>query len=853
MNRFLTHTNLPQSLDEMLSEEIHREVMPNGLTVLYKEVPSSPVCSVNCFIRAGSIHEGDLLGCGVSHFVEHMCFKGTTRRTFKEIAREVHSVGGSSNANTSYERTLYYINTPPEGLELALDVLEDQVFHSRIPEEEFASEREVILREIDMVNDDPDWKLAIKTLATVFRKSPLKYPVIGYKDLFESITRDELKGYYERFYLPNNAVLSMAGPQPVEVVRDLWQKKFSDLRMERLVAPFEQEEAAQMGLRRERLSGSFEVSRGVVAIPVPGRGSLDFPAVRVLADTLGGGESSRLWTRLRNQEGIVDSISADVFSLGSEAMLWINYTCEPSKEDQAEAGIFSILGELPESLPGEEEVEVLKQKTLTSEVRARQRAAVEANRIGTAETLFGDQHLVRTQMERLYGLRAEELGPIVSSYLLPHRTTSVRLGPPIRKASQLIRKRQWQGEVMQTELPGGIRLVEYSDDRLPIFNLRLMFEAGPNFDAPGKAGLGALGASLLTKDAGDRSAEEVARRVESVGGDYSSSSGNNSTNLSLLFQSDHLEIAGDLLSQAILAPRFRKETFEVERGSLISEIEEGLDDPATLGVRELRKRFFTGHRFGTPAEGSPESLGGLNLEDLRDWYERGLPHRRMVVSVAGKYDRTRLLESLGQIIENWKLRSDSNELVEEADFEAATGVEEMTVMRDQAVIFDGWRVGGYLSDDYRYSLVANQLFSGLASRLFEEVRERRGLAYYVSSLRILGLHQGCFALYAGCHPERRKVVWEEFEKEMQRMMRVGPELDELADAKFRLISAKRMGLESISAKALEIGSQALFNLPPDLGEGLCREIASVELDGLRDWFGAHFGEEKRFRFAVVGG
>ena len=137
-------------IQALFEQPAHRKVLDNGLTVLVKEDKSSQISSVQLWIKTGSIHEGALLGAGLSHYLEHMLFKGTEARTGKQISREVQSLGGYINAYTTFDRTVYYIDLPSENTRQAIDILSDAAFNSTLPEDEVGREREVILLEIDM-------------------------------------------------------------------------------------------------------------------------------------------------------------------------------------------------------------------------------------------------------------------------------------------------------------------------------------------------------------------------------------------------------------------------------------------------------------------------------------------------------------------------------------------------------------------------------------------------------------------------------------------------------------------------------------------------------------------------------
>src|SRR5215204_417149 len=182
-------------LETFWSEPVDRLMLTNGITVIIKPDRSAALASVQVWVKTGSVHEGSQLGAGLSHYLEHMLFKGTTRRAGREISATVQAHGGYINAYTTFDRTVYYIDLPSEHTAVAIDLLADAVLHSTLPADEVAKEKDVILREIAMTKDDPDNRLWEAVFSAAFRQHPYRQPIIGHRDVFSTVTRDDLTGY----------------------------------------------------------------------------------------------------------------------------------------------------------------------------------------------------------------------------------------------------------------------------------------------------------------------------------------------------------------------------------------------------------------------------------------------------------------------------------------------------------------------------------------------------------------------------------------------------------------------------------------------------------------------------------
>ena len=185
--------------------------LDNGLTIIVREDHSAPVVSAQAWCMAGSIHEGKWLGAGLSHVLEHMLFKGTTTRPGSRIDQEVQEAGGYMNAYTSFDRTVFHIDVPNTGAKVAIDILCDIMQNATLPPDELAKEKQVILREMDMNVDDPGRRASRRLFETAYTRSPYRFTVIGYPDIFNELKPEDILAYYREKYAPNNVFYVVAG------------------------------------------------------------------------------------------------------------------------------------------------------------------------------------------------------------------------------------------------------------------------------------------------------------------------------------------------------------------------------------------------------------------------------------------------------------------------------------------------------------------------------------------------------------------------------------------------------------------------------------------------------------------
>ncbi|MFP4167028.1 MAG: M16 family metallopeptidase [Opitutales bacterium] len=824
-------------IERIFQAPVRRRVLSNGLTLLHRPDFSSPVISVQVWIKTGSIHEGPRLGCGLSHFLEHMLFKGTERRGGKAIGREVHGFGGVINAYTSFDRTVYHIDAPSDAFAASVDLLSDMAFHARLPEEEVRRERDVILREIDMGQDDPDRRIGQALFRTAFQRHPFREPVIGHRELFESVSAEELQEYYKARYVPNNMVVSVAGNIKMEDCEEVVSANFGAVPRGRLAPVPIEEEPVQLSARREDETGDFNLFRGSMGFKVPHLSHSDGPALDALAHALGGGESAVLWQELRNRLQLVHHIDCRNWNPGSSGLFWISYICDPENADEVEETIERTLLAAGEEGFSEPVVEKARRHALSSEVDGRRTMSGQAARQGMAEVVIGDLQYARDYLRSLQNLAGEDLRSAARKYLRPERRSTVTLGPAGKggeKGGVIEAAASGLPPFETVRLENGVRILLQPDPRLPKVQYRCVMQAGPLFEDPAERGISALTGELLVKDTASRTGAEISTLIENLGGDFYAGAGNNTVYLGLdVFPHDN-EVAIDLLKDALTCPVFDASTLQTERDSQIAEIDEENDDVQGYGFRRLRERFFGEHPFRHGPAGDRETVRKLDRDSVVRHFERIVKGSNVVLAVSGDFDRDALLEQLEPAMNRVAAGKVLSNTDKEVTFERPGGAEEAVEFmdREQAVVLLGFPDAGLRGQDYVAGEVLNELFSGMSSRLFERVREERGMAYFVGSTRVVGLNAGMFVLYAGTRPDLKDEVLREMDEEIARVAAGEVGEEELERCRTRLKAARSMGRQTSGARAMYAALQTSYGLPIEDEATYAKKVDAIDVAAL---------------------
>jgi zinc protease len=830
-------------LETFWREPVERSVLPNGLTLLLKRDTSAALASVQVWVKTGSLHEGTHLGAGLSHYLEHMLFKGTERRAGREISATVQAHGGYINAYTTFDRTVYYIDLPSEHTGVALDLLADAVLRSTLPAEEVTKEKDVILREIAMTRDDPDNRLWDALFSTAFREHPYRQPIIGHQDVFSAVTREDLHAYYRARYVPNNLVVVVVGDIDPVATRAAVEQHFGATPRARLAPVLVAEEPAQLAPRHEHRHEDVETTRAVLAWPIPGLAHEDAAVLDLLAMVLGNGDSSVLWREVREKAGLVHTIDASAWNPGTCGLFCISFTCDAGKRADAERAIFAALAwRVAKGFTAAQLKKAIRQ-LVVGEINSRKTMSGQASRLGVAEVVVGDLDHGRTFFSNLAAVNPAGVKRALKRYLDLARLTAVSLNPKADAAPavSVVDRGAERPDFSEVKLSNGARLLLQRDPRLPNLHLRLLMQGGPMFENAAKRGATALLATMLTKDTRTRSAAAVAQLIEAVGGSFHPFSGNNSLGLVAEVLPPDVDRALAILGEAVLAPAFKPATFALERDAQIAALQQDDDDVVTLARKRLREKFFGAHPLAFDPQGTPAGVKALTPADLLALHRRLCVGDNVVLAVAGDFEPRVLLPKLKAFLakipraakpsREW--RSDSASVLP-----AAVGDFVQTEPREQAVVlqaYPGPRVNG---PDFYVSEVADELFSGMASRLFERVREEKGLAYFVRSGRVTGLDAGMFYFMAGTQPGKEGEVLAEIDAEIARVQAGAVEPAELARCVARLKAGRRQALQTNSSRAMQAGLNALQGQPINDWKNYDRHVDAVTIADLAA-FAAH--------------
>ncbi len=787
--------------------------LPNGLTLVVREDHSAPVVSAQAWCKAGSIDEGKWLGAGLSHALEHMLFKGTTTRAAGRIDQEVQDAGGYMNAYTSFDRTVYWINVPNTGATVAIDILCDIMQNATLPADELAREMDVIRREMDMNQDDPHQRSARRLFETAYTRSPYRFTIIGYPDIFNEVRREDIHAYYKEKYAPNNIFFVVVGDFCATQVEEQIRAAFAKAKARPMPPAVLPTEPKQIAAREVIEEAPIEMGHFHFSWHIPELRHPDVPILDVLATLLGGGRSSRLYQQVRERKGLVNSVDAWTYSPGNPGLFGMSAVVEPDKFETARRAMLAEVERMKARPVSRAELTKAVKQFTAGTLASRKTMQGQAQDLGGNWISAGDLNFSERYLAAVERITPADLQRAAREYLteesrslyvlLPNGASPSAIPQPEAHADHAIRK---------FELANGLRLLVKEDHRLPFVEFRAVFEGGVLAETPTNNGSTLLLTKMLLQGTRRRRAEQIASEIESVGGHLDTYGGNNSFGVNAEVMSADFQTGLDLFADVLLHPSFPAEALERERLIQLANLRAQKDELLNSASKLMRHGLFGEKNYGLHTHGNEASVQRLQVPDLKEFHRALVLPNNCVLAVFGDVTVAGVTKAVETKFRGW-LKGPAP-LPNLAPTPPLKKPKRLVETRDkkQAVMVIGFP-GTSLHDPDRFALeLIQEACSDLGSRLFLRVREKLGLAYYVGAQNFLGLVPGYFAFYVGTDPAKVGLVEAELLKEAEELRHHGLTEEELKRAKAKVIGQKKIARQDLGGYALTTALDELYGL-----------------------------------------
>lgn len=406
------------------AEPVKEYRLDNGLKVLIIEEHKAPVATFQVWYRVGSRNE-PAGKSGLSHLLEHMMFKGTSKYGPAALSRIVQKNGGIDNAYTTKDYTSYFELFSSDRFSLSIDLESDRMQNLTIDPKELISERSVVMEERRLrYEDDPQNSLFEEVVAEAFKVHPYHKPVIGWMSEIGSIERDDLYHYYKTYYAPDNAVIIIVGDVQAEKVIEKVKESFGEIPAGPARKSITSKEPEQRGEKRVVLKREAELPYIILAYHVPSFPHEDSYALDVLSMLLSSGKSSRLYQSLVYEQKIALSASADYSVFNKDPYLFFfSATAAPGIDiNEVEKSLYAQVEKMSTDLPSEREVQKAKNQIESSFIMGQDSIYLQAMKYGIFEML-GDWRLIERYLEGIRNVKAEDIVRVARTYLTENNRT----------------------------------------------------------------------------------------------------------------------------------------------------------------------------------------------------------------------------------------------------------------------------------------------------------------------------------------------------------------------------------------------------------------------------------------------
>lgn len=852
--------------------------LDNGLRVVIQEDHFAPIVAIQVWVKAGSAEETPDVA-GAAHVHEHMIFKGTSRRPVGAIAAEVESSGGQINAFTSADHTVYHLVLASRYCRTGLDILADAMRNSTFDPQELKKELHVVMEEWKRGEDSPTSRAATELFRLAYTTHPYGRPVIGFRETVESLTRERVLNFYQRWYHPNNMTLVIVGDIDRDAVCHDVTQLFADHPNQPLPDRPRQSEPPQHEPRLAAIEMNVEESYLYLGWPIPPAGNRDVFALDVLSFILGGGESSRLVQTLQVDKELVNWTSASAYTPADPGLFIIASALEQEKIPPALRETFAAISHCQNTLVSPAEIARARKNLESDFIYRRETVQGQARQLGYFLSVFDDPDYEHDYLRGLAAVTREDLQRVARQYLTPDTLSLVAVGADaaavLPSAEQLQECAQdlarqgaaspslsaptivsrvhgpSDGQVSSIRLENGVRLLVKEHHNVPVVSLQACTLGGVLFEDDHTCGINNVIAGLLTRGSQRFSRLELTETVESMAGSLQGFSGRNSIGLSGAFLSAHTPAALDLFLDTLLYPSFPDEEVNKRRREILLALKNREDELASIAFDLFYATVFTSHPYRLLTLGTEESLRSLQREQLATYYRSLLNPKHLVISVVGDVHTPEVVSHLQAAVEPLPALLHERPLPAHEPRSTTPRTKTKAVDKQQTHIVCGFQ-GVSLSNTDRYVFkMIDAILSRQGGRLFYELREQRALAYSVTAFSVEGLAPGVFGVYVSTDPNKVDEAVSAAWAELKRLREELVSHEELEQAKKYLSGSYEISLQSNGAQAEEMAFNELYGLGYDNGRRYVAELQKVTAQDLRR-VAQHYFEENAQTLVVVG-
>lgn len=856
--------------------------LKNGLDVRLIPSSKSPVVSVQMWVKTGSADERKAEE-GISHFIEHLVFKGTRNYGVGEIARTVEASGGELNAWTSFDQTVFYVNISREFTETALDVIAEMMGSPLFDAKEIDAEREVVLEEIKRTNDSPSRKGSRLLFSSLYAKHPYRLPVIGRPEVVSGVSTKVLRRYFKERYSAKNMVLVIGGDFDSAEMKKTVTAKYSSLPGSRVRAIKRATEPARAKPKTKVVVEKAEVQdlQLFLAWPVPSAKHKDVATIETLSTIFGQGDASRLVRSMRIDSDCVTSVGAGCFAPKDRGFFSVSAHLNPTRLTDALHLLKKELVGLLQTPVEAEEIARAITNVESAEFYGLETAEGLARKTGSLTTLLGDPSEFKKYLERVRGFTSEQARTLTKSYLAPEKMQIVALVPmtadegalakelqkfsddlqkewtaalkskPAKGAKKKAKKKAagkksapkkikaWKPgvdasvEIERRTLSSGLRVIARRTKSTPVVSARIGFLGGSRLESAGQEGLTELLSRTWISGTKDLGEVALLSKIENLAAGIGAFGGRHTAGVSAqMLAMTEKEICG-LFMDTVFQPKITEEIVVREKTMMLESLRTRADRPGQIAGRMFMETMFAKHPYALDPMGSESSLAKLKLGDVEGLHGKMMTPKDGVFVLTGDANLDLWCDALEKATAPFA-KQRSTFAKQPYRWNGKDEVRKFhETKKEQTQILIGW--GAITLDDpRRYALqVAQAVLAGQGGRLFIELRDKKSLAYSVGPMSMEGVDSGYFGASIGCAPEKGETAIRMLREEFKKLEDVLIPEVEMDRAVRYLIGSHDLGLQKAAAVSSTILFNEIYDLPAEDVFTYAEKLRAVKSEDVR--------------------
>jgi zinc protease len=831
--------------------------LKNGLGVLIKEDDRFPLAHIRMLVHAGSAYETPAQA-GISHVLEHMVFKGAGNMKPGEVARRIEAAGGSLNASTSFDNTIYHVEVPDSAWKLGLSVVADMTFKPALIPSELESEKEVVLAELKRGEDTPE-NLLFQTLqGMLWKGTSYEWPIIGYRDTVRAVTSQSMRDYIAPLYQPQNMILCVVGKvKAADVLAEAEKLLGGFQNTGRITPPEPFALKPAQGPQVRVLPGMWNKVHLGVAFPAPDFGSSKMAGLDMLTQILGGDETSRLYRKFKYELRLVDSISVGSSNLERGGILMVGAVLDA---DKLPAFWDALTRELAS----------FDANTITPNEIARARTNIEAGLFLARETIGGlagklqhqyafegSQQGEANYLSILAAMDKAQLGAAYREFFRPEEARIAVLAPKGSQGGGTVSesalldtlKRRWParaaaakaeakpgdtaGAAKQITLPGGGTLVLQPDPTLPYTAVSMAWPGGDGLLSENEQGLGALTASLLGRGTGKRSANQVEDFLSDRAASISASTSSETFSLNAKFPSRFSADMLGLLREVLTSPGLAPDELARAKEDQLNAIKRGEDQPIGLVFRRLPGILYASAPHSYLRLGEPSQVAAFTREQAAGFWKRQSA-QPFVLSVCGQFDEAQVTAFATGLEQALSAKGAPRVKVPAPQWKPKAKAVLQLPERNQAHLFVIFKAPGRVDQDMSARLsVLRAALAGQSGLLFRDMRDKQGLGYAVTAFMSQYKEAGFLAFYIGTDPDKTAQSLEGFRKAAANLAAKPLPEEELTRAKNILAGDYYQDRQALMARSREAAGAIVQGFERDAERKLIEAAQKVTAEQVR--------------------